>query len=202
MNMIINDEVCRDLKIPIEQCMYLLLLYQKKDDKSVESIVLDTIRNNWVNCKDFKNGVPVDPKLTEEGIDIIERVLLNSEFKEGRKPLDRYDILADELRALYPPGKKPGTNYLWKDSRSIIAKRLKTLVKKYDFEFTNEEAVTATKKYIESFNGDFRYMQLLKYFISKQVIIDGAVEESSQLMSYIENSNELQEDNNWNIELK
>lgn len=128
---------------------------------------------------------PVNLRLTQKGIDLIEKVFLDSEFKEEGTALDRYDRLADKLRELYPKGRKEGTAYMWRDSRAVIAKKLKTLVKKYDFEFTDEQAINATKKYIDSFNGNYSYMQLLKYFILKRNNETG--EEVSQLMSYIEN---------------
>ncbi|MCF0131132.1 MAG: hypothetical protein HUJ71_05365, partial [Pseudobutyrivibrio sp.] len=89
-----------------------------------------------------------------------------------------------------PDGKKPGTNYLWRDSKAVITKRLKTLVKRYGVEFTNEEAIEATKKYIASFNGNYQYMQLLKYFIYRLI-----PDESSQLLSYIENADSIENNN-------
>ena len=70
--------------------------------------------------------------------------------------------------------------------------------------FTDEQAINATRKYVNSFNGDYQYMQLLKYFICKRTTGFGnATEDNSQLLSYIEN--EGQEDNinnDWTSELK
>jgi hypothetical protein len=78
------------------------------------------------------------------------------------------------------------------------------LVAKYGYTFTEEEAITATKAYIQSFNGDYRYMQLLKYFILKSVNNpSGDVEIKSEFMSYIENAG--QEDSlgdDWTAELR
>ena len=92
------------------------------------------------------------------------------------------------MREVYPKGLKPGTNYQWRDSTAIIADRLMKLVAKHNIEFTDEEAVEATKRYIASFNGNYKYMQILKYFISKQKPIEGAPAEcNSQFLSYLEN---------------
>ena len=89
---------------------------------------------------------------------------------------------------------------MWRDSTAVIARKLKTLVVKYDYEFTEEQALKATKAYVESFNGDYTYMQLLKYFILK-TMPDGEIR--SDFMSYIEN--EGHEDDigkDWNTSLK
>ena len=88
-------------------------------------------------------------------------------------------------------GKKSGTNYYWRGNLSQLADRLKLLKVKYKFDFTKEQAVQATKNYIESFNGDYAYMQLLQYFIFKNTQ-QGF---TSQLMNYIENEGQQDEDN-------
>lgn len=108
--------------------------------------------------------------------------------------------LADAMRVLFPSGKKPGTNYYWRDSSEIIAQRLSLFFKKYGNNYSSNQIINATKKYVESFNGDYRFMQLLKYFINKQNRQTGEV--TSELASYL--SNEGQEDelsNDWTSNL-
>lgn len=97
----------------------------------------------------------------------------------------RFIALADKLRELFPEGKKDGTIYPWRDNTITIAKKLKTLCDKFQCKFTDEEAVAATKRYVDSFNGNYRYMQLLKYFILKRD--NEKMEESSQLLNFIQN---------------
>ena len=58
------------------------------------------------------------------------------------------------------------------------------------------QIINATKKYIESFNGDYKYAQLLKYFISKKV--DG--EKGSRLFAYIENADQEDLGNENNVD--
>ena len=114
----------------------------------------------------------------------------DKEFKE----------LADKLKELFPKGKKAGTTYMWRDSTAVIARKLKTLVVKYDYQFTEEQAIKATKAYVESFNGDYTYMQLLKYFILKS-LPDGEIK--SDFMSYIENEGQEDElSDNWLNEMR
>ena len=91
---------------------------------------------------------------------------------------------------------------MWRDSVPLITKRLKAFIKKYGDNYTDKEIIEATKKYVESFNGDYRYMQLLKYFILKRVNTqDGEIEDTSQLLSYLSNTGEDLTDD-WNTSLK
>ena len=60
--------------------------------------------------------------------------------------------------------------------------------KKYGNKYTNEQIINATKKYVISFNGDYQYMQLLKYFILKTDNHTGELR--SDFMSIIENGNQ------------
>ena len=124
---------------------------------------------------------------------------------------DRCTSLADKLKQIYPDGKKPGTTFFWKDSTTVIAERLKKFFLKYG-DYSDEEIIDATKRYVMSFNGDYRYMQLLKYFIWKNKVtggelvegrLVGEVEKQSQLAAYIENKNESPAfTNDWDLTLK
>ena len=84
-----------------------------------------------------------------------------------------------------------------------IARKLKNLVAKYNCKFTEEEAINATKAYVESFNGDYKYMKLLKYFLLKTPINNnGDIEVQSEFMSYLENKDYInRNDDNWTIDL-
>lgn len=133
------------------------------------------------------------PYLTQKGVNIVEEVFLKSEFTDKQENLS-LEELAEKLRELYPKGKKPGTAYMWRDSTAYIVKRLQAFEKKYG-KFEHEDIIKATQKYVNSFNGNYGYMQLLKYFIFK--------DDTSQLLSYISNLDD--EDDcqiDWNTALK
>lgn len=98
--------------------------------------------------------------------------------------INSIEELAKALRDLFPEGKKLGTNYYWRDSNAIITKRLSTFFSRYGNTYSNEDILKATKNYVESFDGNYQYMQLLKYFIFKKA---PGGEETSQLLSYLEN---------------
>lgn len=185
MDFHINKETLAKSGISVDMAFYLASIYF---DRPYTYDTFDVASRQGLityNHLDRYN-LPIQPKLTREGVELVESIFLNSEFK-GDKGIDtdRYDELADKLRELYPKGRKEGTSYLWRDSHAKIANKLRTLVKKYNFKFTDEQAINATKRYIESFNSNYSYMQLLKYFILKKDKDTG--EENSQLMSYIEN---------------
>ena len=185
MDFHINKEILAKSGISVDMAFYLASIYFEKP-YTYDTFDLASKQGLITYNHLDRYNLPIQPKLTREGVELVESIFLNSEFK-GSKGIDtdRYDELADRLRELYPKGRKEGTSYLWRDSHAKIANKLRTLVKKYNFKFTDEQAINATKRYIESFNGNYSYMQLLKYFILKKDKDTG--EENSQLMSYIEN---------------
>lgn len=130
---------------------------------------------------------------------MIGSIIVDSDKETINREEEFLDV-AQNLRELYPKGKKPGTTYMWKDSNTIIAQKLKTLVVKFGYKFTKEQAIEATRRYIESFRGDYRYMQLLKYFILKTDRSTGEIR--SDFMSYIDNENQGEVNSNWLSEIR
>lgn len=183
MKYIIDTEILEREGIGLDEALYLLSVYKKKP------INFNTVQKAKVENKVLKFENPRDPvKITPKGQSLVESILAKSKIHVSSDNLERYRTLADKMRDVYPKGLKPGTNYQWRDSTAIIADRIMKLVAKYNIEFTDEEAVEATKRYINSFNGNYRYMQILKYFISKQKPVEGApAEQNSQFLSFLEN---------------
>ena len=176
---------CEKAKVPVDTALYIASLYLGK------LITADTFQDVCARGLIEFDGFdlkrqPINARLTPSGVDLIESIFLNSEFAMPDSDEDRYDKLAKKMQELFPEGKKPGTKLMWRDSQAIIAKKLKAVVKKYGAKFSDEQAIEATKKYVESFNGDYQFMQVLKYFISKRNQLTG--EETSQFLSYLENA--------------
>lgn len=185
MKLCFDVKECEKENIPVDTALYVASLYIGKLISS--STFQDVCARGLIEFDGFDlKREPINARLTQSGIDMIETIFLNSEFKLPNSEEDRFDRLAKQMQELFPKGKKPGTSHMWRDSHAIIAKRLKAIVKKYNATFTNEQALEATKKYVESFNGDYQYMQVLRYFISKRNLTTG--EETSQFLSYIENA--------------
>lgn len=95
--------------------------------------------------------------------------------------------LAKKLQAVFPKGQKPGTNYYYKCNSKDVALKLAKFFKLYGSNYTEEDIINATQRYVDSFNGDYTYMRLLKYFIMK--------DEVSELATWLEN--EDTEDNDF-----
>ena len=199
-------------------CEILLLAYLKRrsENKYLNSYMdlseLQKTMNNLFGkgyCERIRNSF----KLSKAGEEELKQMSINSGYTTEVKPkdVDRYTALADKLKQIYPEGKKPGTSFFWKDSTNAIADRLKKFFLKYG-DYSDEEIIDATKRYVMSFNGDYRYMQLLKYFIWKNKVtggelvegrLVGEVEKQSQLAAYIENKNESPAfTNDWDLTLK
>lgn len=198
MKLIVDSNVCESKGLTLEEFIVLYLNSKNVDiNKTINSLIEKKIAG-----KDLFN--PNAVVLSSNSRKLLEEIILDSD-KTVASNTKRLENLAEKLRELYPEGKKSGTQYYWRDSNSVIVKKLKALVKKYGDCFTDEQAVNATRKYVESFNGNYQFMQLLKYFISKNVVKGGEVEETSQLLSYIENAG--QEDTqqlsiDWETELR
>lgn len=202
MKFYIDTDECAKLNIPVSTALYLASLYYKEniDRKTFE----EALSRGLVNFAGYdKFYEPRNVTITQAGVDFVETIFLNSEFKPKEpKQIDQFDLLSNQLKELFPKGKKPGTSLMWRGSGYEVVKKLRTLVKKTGAKFTNEEAIEATKRYVESFNGNYSYMQILPYFILKQVPVNGVYEERSQLLSYIENANQEDVDNSWTSEIR
>ena len=72
----------------------------------------------------------------------------------------------------------------------------------YGTKYTDEQIINATQKYVNSFNGNYAYLKLLKYFIWKDERLKGESVQSL-LADFIENeSSEDITNTDWTVELK
>lgn len=165
-----------------------LVLYLGAKDVDIESVSQSLIAKGLADKDLFSNGkIVVSDKIK----DLISTISIDSDKNVIDKDSE-FMKLATELREIYPAGRKDGTTYMWRGTTAEVAKKLKTLVVKYGYTINREDVLKATKEYVNSFNGNYRYMQLLKYFILKSVRdADGNVDIKSELMSLIENSGQI-----------
>lgn len=165
-----------------------LVLYLGAKDVDIESVSQSLIAKGLADKDLFSNGRIV---ISDKVKDLVSTISIDSDKNVIDKDSE-FTELATELREIYPAGRKDGTTYMWRGTTAEVAKKLKTLVVKYGFTINKEDVIKATKEYVSSFNGNYRYMQLLKYFILKSVKdADGNVDIKSELMSFIENSGQL-----------
>lgn len=165
-----------------------LVLFLGAKDVDIESVSQSLIAKGLADKDLFSNGkIVVSDKIK----DLVSTISIDSDKNVIDKDSE-FTELATELREIYPAGRKDGTTYMWRGTTAEVAKKLKTLVVKYGYTINREDVLKATKEYVNSFNGNYRYMQLLKYFILKSVRdADGNVDIKSELMSLIENSDQI-----------
>ena len=139
----------------------------------------------------YKTEPVIRYQLTEQGETHI--AYLNSLTDQGDQ---RLIALAIKLREIYPKGKKEGTTFYWAESPILIVKRLRTFFQRYG-NFNDEDIIDSTQQYVNSFNGQYKLMQLLKYFIFKDKRNAGVVEYESQLLNYLGNRHEENTYDDW-----
>lgn len=186
MTITVADKILDKYNLSIEEFLILYICSKEYDIKEL----VDTIIAKGYADKNLYN--PNTAIVSNNVKEIISSVIIDSDKAVIDKEED-YLRVAKKMQEIFPKGKKEGTTYAWRDCTAVIAKKLKTLVVKFDFKFTEEEALNATKKYVESFNGNYKFMQLLKYFILKNDTTTGDIK--SEFMSLIEND-DIELDNN------
>lgn len=168
----------------LTQSQFYLMMYLSQEASEEE--IQDLINNKYyLSSKGLgEASIPHNYHLSDKGIIELNRVFLESN-KVGPKANQRLDDLAIKIKDLFPEGKKPGTNFYWRSNVPEIKQKLLVFFKKYG-DYTDEDVLDATKRYLEAHRIDSRYMQLCKYFIWKQ---DANKEVKSELLSYLENKN-------------
>lgn len=174
-----------------------------KHDLTVEEFMVLYLSANSVNIKTCMDSLVAkglaDKNLFSDGSivvsDKVKELVSTIAIDSDKNVIDKdaeFIELANELRELYPAGRKEGTTYMWRGTTAEIAKKLKTLVVKYKYSFTREQVIRATKEYVSSFNGNYKKMRLLKYFILKsEKDADDNVNVISELMTLIENEGQI-----------
>lgn len=185
MKLTIDQTILDKNNLTIEEFLVLFLSAREVDI----GVISQSLVAKGLADKDlFSSGKLV---ISDKVKDLISTISIDSDKNVIDKDSE-FTELATELREIYPAGRKDGTTYMWRGTTAEVAKKLKTLVVKYGYTINREDVLKATKEYVNSFNGNYRYMQLLKYFILKSVKdADGNVDIKSELMSLIENSDQI-----------
>ena len=184
MELNINEDVLKNANLELSDFLVLLTL---KDNYDIISMIKRLNQDTLILYNQSKNAFFVSDK----GLELINSVL---EVKqETKQSCDNLRELAVTLKSLFPKGIKPGTNTPWTEAVPLIMKRLESFFIKFG-EQPYDKIVEATKKYINSFNGDYRMMRVLSYFIMKTIINnDGEKEMKSDLLTAIENLDDYEE---------
>lgn len=160
MKITIDTDVLQKEHLTLQQFLVLLIAHKNIDYKKV----IDGLIKSGIAQKDVFD--PYRIVLSDNVRNDITRILIDCDKNVTTSNID-FESIAVKMRDMYPKGYKSGTTHLWRDSVAVIVNKLKTLVSKYDFQFTEEEAITATQEYLDTYKHDNKYMKLLRYFILK-----------------------------------
>lgn len=196
MTITLTEDACKALGVSVGEALYLLAIGSGLDLEEAEK----SMRTKGYVKKPSNTLLSLPLRLTTKGKEVITSIIADSTPKDTDA---RLISLAQELREVFPKGKKDGTNNYWSDGATIIVRRLKLFFKKYG-DFTNDQILTAARKYVESFNGNYQFMRTLKYFIFKDARgLEGNIENTSELLTYIENEGQEESlGNDWTSTLK
>lgn len=194
----LNEMTITQNGLCLGEVLLMLSIFNKADLKKAE---ISLIEKGFITADRDEYRQPIGWRLTNEGSTVLDSVILDS--SKEQEPQDRLVSLAQQMKAIFPKGKKAGTSYYWADGLALIVRRLKLFFKKYGNKYTDEQIIQATKKYVEGFNGNYTYMRLLKYFIFKEKVgASGEVEGDSELISYIENAGQTDDlRSDWTTQL-
>ena len=187
MTISINENICKENGLDISELLAILLIKSCNDLPAL----LKSLEDRKIIVKDMFRGYMI----TQRWDDVASSILLDSD-KDRQSP-ERIENLAAKLMEIFPKQKKLGTCHYFRGNKKDIVLKLKKFFKIYG-KFSDEQILNAAKSYVQSFNGNYSYMRILKYFIWKdevRVNSDGEryVDEVSDLASWIEN--EGQEEN-------
>lgn len=197
MTISINDEVCEKYSLNTTE-LFALLLIKSCDNLSS---LFESLESKKIIVKDVFGGYMV----TQRWDDVASSILLDSD--KNRQSPERIEQLAIKLMEIFPKEKKAGTCHYFRGNKKDNILRLKKFFKLYG-KYTDEQILNAARNYVASFNGNYSYMRILKYFIWKDDVkmdTEGKryVDEVSDLANWIENEDhENSSNNDWTVTLK
>lgn len=198
----LNKEACQSSGVSLGEALLLLAIHNEVDLVKAEDLL---VRKGFITAKRNELFQRDGWRVTRTGAQILEEAVSESEKSltktraDRKKEISGLTALAEKLKAIFPEGKKQGTNQYWAEGPTLIAKRLDKFFDKYGRNWTEDQIVDATQRYVTSFNGDYRFMRILKYFLWKDTTgACGTVEVSSDLYNYLTHPNQQEESNgNW-----
>lgn len=198
MKITIDEKICEKYGLEVEKVLFLLCLRQNGD---INEILRELLEEGIIVATD---GDDSELLVTQRWSDIVDSIVLESD--DGIMNVDDVRNLAAALREIFPKGIKSGSA-AWRGNVREITLRLQKFFKLYGNQYSPEQIIDATKRYVESFNGSYQYMRILKYFILKSEVKtqeDGTsrVEDVSELANFLENDTVKENNDDWLIQLR
>jgi hypothetical protein len=198
MKITIDEDICKQYGLEVAELLAILLV---KTSTNIPRLFNNMEAKQYI-IKDAFEGYLV----TQHWNDVSDSIILDSEKANIKDENKEIEDLALELMSIFPAQKKQGTCHYFRGNKKDISLRLKKFFKLYGDSYTKEQILDAARKYVASFNGNYSYMRILKYFIWKDERKTdsegkGYIEETSDLASYIDNNGE-ESNNDWTAELR
>lgn len=180
MKIVIDEKICKKHHLSVTEVLVSLGIRSSED---VNEILNELEEKQVLVYKDNNYMV------TQPWSDILDEILCDSCSGEDNE--ERLTELAKKMRECFPEGKMPGTAYYYRCNVREVVLKLKKFFLQYG-NYSDDKIIDATKRFIEAYNGNYRYLPLIKYFISKNKTVtdeDGTshIQEVSELASYLEN---------------
>lgn len=182
MKIAIDESVCAKKQLTLQEVMLALSIRMGGWEEAIQNMLNREILVN-------KGGKYL---ITQRWSEIIDEVICDS--SESPQSDERLLNLAKKMRECFPEGKMPGTPYYYRCNNSEVIKKMKKFFLQYG-NYSDEEIIDACKRFVASFNGNYRYLPLVKYFIYKmkdEKDEEGNIHkvEHSPLADYLENKEE------------
>ena len=186
MKITIDEKVCLKHKMTLQEFLFALAI-RVSENPTGELLNMEN-REILVKDRDVY-------KITQHWSDVLDEILCDSS-KECDKSDEELLELAKKMRDLYPRGKMINslgitTPYYYRCNNAEVIKKLKKFFMLFG-NYSDEDILDATKRYVASFNGMYSRMRLIKYFILKDDVRPGEdggghVEQISDLLTFLEN---------------
>lgn len=193
MKITIDDKICLKHGLTPNEVMLALVIKTGEMEEDISNMVA--------------RGILVDKGeylVTQRWSDVLDEILCDSQSSIEKSDEELLN-LAQRMRECFPQGKMPGTPYYYRCNNSEVIKKLKKFFIQYG-NYPDDDIVDACKRFVASFRGNYKYLPLVKYFISKlkdQEDEDGTIHkvEYSPLADYLENKEETVTDtSDWNTQ--
>lgn len=186
-----EELVNKNGKLSLNELLVCLIV---KNRENPVSVALRLLNRGVIN---FTSEYDDSPTIDYDYSKLVDNLLYASD-NNVPKP-DDLTVLVEKLQALYPEGRKTDQygvpKYSWKGTRKEVFNKLKRFFKEYGNEYSDEQIIEATKRYVARFANDNEYMKTLPHFIIK--MDKDTREENSSLQDELENSDEVKTNRNY-----
>ncbi len=190
MKVKIDEKVCIKYKMTLQESLLALVVRNLSSTTTMKGL-LDNMVNRKILVKDKDNYL-----ITQHWSEVLDEIICDSSGNNTRSDEELLE-LAIKVKDCFPQCKMRDrfgreTPYYYRCNKSEVAKSLKRFFTQFGNEYSDEDIIDATKRYVASFNGNYVGMRLAKYFIMKNPVKqgengDGYVEQVSDLLTFLEN---------------